>query len=90
MASNKWKNENSVAHLQNSNVNKAFRGFANVTGPQTQQSEKKMNQIYIPNIASLADVKILDHKSPRSDQINKILPASLQPKEPMEIKKIQD
>jgi hypothetical protein len=35
MASSKRKNENSVAHLQQSNINKAFRGFANVTGPMT-------------------------------------------------------
>lgn len=89
MSSQKWKNENSTAHLQNSNVNKAFRGFANVTGPNTQTSEKKFNQIFIPN-ASSGDMRILDQKSPRSAQLTKILPAQLQPKEPLDLSKLHD
>jgi hypothetical protein len=76
MASQKWKNENSTAHLQNSNMNKAFRGYANVAGPSTNGSEKKLaNQIFIPN-ASSGDMRILDHKSPR-EAVARILPAQL-------------
>ena len=76
MASQKWKNENSTAHLQNSNVNKAFRGYANVAGPATHASEKRLsNQIFIPN-ASADDMRILNQKSPR-DNVSRILPAQL-------------
>lgn len=72
-------------------MNKAFRGFANVTGPNTLNSDKKLatNQIFIPN-ASSGDMRILDQKSPRSDHLTRILPAQLQPKDHQEIKKLQE
>jgi hypothetical protein len=63
-------------------MNKAFRGFANVTGPQT---DKKINNIYNPN-GSSGVVKVLDEKSPGSDQIINILA----PQEPFEYKKFQE